>query len=1292
MIVKNESHIIERTLENLLKYISFSYWVISDTGSTDNTKEIIIEFFKNKGIKGELVEHAWKDFGHNRSKALECAYGKSDYVFIFDADDSIVDNFVLPNPLVFDKYNFKFGKGFSYVRPLLANNKKRWCFKGVLHESLANMEPLDQGETTIDGDYYIDSGRLGNRSKNPNKYYDDAIVLKNAFTAEFSTDYPMACRYAFYCAQSYKDAGEKYIDDSIEWYTKCLTLHNWDQEKYCSCLILGELYNKKNDINNTLKYWLEAINYDQERIEGIVLAMNFFNDNKQYLLVSLLFHKYKNYQKTFPKNNKLFLLETLYQYDMELLFLSCAHFLKEFDEGYSCCKYIMFNQKADKNKTKMAISNMFMYKDRLERETNMLVFEKVNEMLATFEETHPSLSEVWNILFANYSKTLTVYSKKYLKEHPEPRTVLQKNAVFLSFTTCKRFDLFTQTINSILNTWTDIDKVDYWFCVDDNSCEKERNLMRKLYPWINYYFKTPEEKGHVKSMNIIWNKLKEMKPKYWIHMEDDFLFFEKTNYITTAITALKDEKMHELNVKQILFNKNYGETIEDYCIKGEKAIDGLPQFTLHDFKSGEFPYSNCHYWPYYSFRPSLIDAASILKLGDYTSPNTFFEMDYAQRWSSAGFKSAFFNRLTCKHIGRLCKERNDPSKKNAYALNDVKQFNENKTISTSQIKIINLERRPDRREKLFKEFSKQNIDLTELLSLAEIVPAVDGKTLEPTCELEELFRGNDFGNRRGVIGCALSHYNLWKNLLKEPPGIDHYIIMEDDFSLGSNFKEKMDILKRNNVFNQIEILFLGYHMFEAERAKVFEKYSECAKDNASPINLSISALNKDLYIGGFFMYSINKVGAEKLVKYIEQNGIKHGIDYLVKICPDLNSFETQPALCFSEWNEGGKAIDSDIQNIFDALDFSSLEKYVFIPNLDIIGSDLFYAKPNNNMMKLASAKEECMCFNTLGFFKHSFDISKLEPSKYFDKKDGLYVKEKYYNKNKFIKVKMLCNWASSEQLCKEWSNMCTDPSKFLWNNIQMTWSNNPADIDYYVIINKPEPNAYFDPSKTIVFQMEPWVNNLKLNWGVKTWGEWANPDSNKFLHVHCHKKYLNNVQWQLASIPDNMEEKQNRICSIISGKNFDEGHILRNNFLSFLEKHSNNLNDIFGRENYFGFKNYKGSLPNDDKLEMKKYKYYFMCENNSEHNYATEKIWEPILCECLCFYWGCPNLGDHIDENAFVRLHLNDFEESLQIIKRAIIEDWWSQRIDCIRREKKRIIEELGFFPTLDKLIKNLHI
>ena len=46
--------------------------------------------------------------------------------------------------------------------------------------------------------------------------------------------------------------------------------------------------------------------------------------------------------------------------------------------------------------------------------------------------------------------------------------------------------------------------------------------------------------------------------------------------------------------------------------------------------------------------------------------------------------------------------------------------------------------------------------------------------------------------------------------------------------------------------------------------------------------------------------------------------------------------------------------------------------------------------------------------------------------------------------------------------------------------------------------------------------MEPWVYDLSKKWGVKTWGEWAEPNCNKFLAVRgrkfdCH----NNAFWQL---------------------------------------------------------------------------------------------------------------------------------------------------------------------------------
>jgi len=1868
MIVKNESHIILNTLENLCSYITFAYWVISDTGSTDDTKSIITDFFKQKNIPGELVEHEWKDFGYNRTKALECAYNKSDYIFIFDADDKIFGEFKLPNIYEVDRYQVKFGPHVAYTRPLLVTNRKKWCFTGVLHESLSNIDVMN-GEKTLEGEYYVESGRTGNRSKNPTKYLDDAIVLKNAFNCTLASDYGLACRYAFYCGQSYKDAGPQYMDDAIEWYKKCLDLGNWAQEKYYACLMIGNLYKIKNDIPNTMKYWYKTVEYDIERMEGVVWAMKQLMADGQNLVVNALYHKFKDYKKN--PQQKLFIFENDYNDEIEYHNSVCAFYVNDKESGYECCKKIILNNVISYGYLKSTLSNTLFYKDLLEKDTATIdMFYSVDNALHKIsslykEQLDPKMVELWTLLFEKNRKKLTLYNNfSFMERAVASAEVSDWNTdvsevnrsvpprrlpkIFLSFTTCKRFDLFKQTVNSILNHWTDIDKVDYWFCVDDNSSEEDRVKMTTSYPWINYRMKTPEEKGHRQSMNIIWDKLKELGPVYWIHMEDDFLFHTKMNYVGEAISALtqlKDEK-----VCQILFNRNYGETIEDYKVLGHTSSNTNSNIVVHNYKLGTFSYSNCHYWPHYSFRPAVINVKTVLELGNFDSTNQFFEMDYAIKWYAAGYKSGFFNRITNRHIGRLTSERHLNTVKNAYDLNDVSQFQQTTTsnvikeivhvpeivtLKNNSIKIINLERRPDRKEATIQKMQEAGIDKT----IYEFVKAVDGLQLQPTLELKQIFERNDFGSRKCVIGCALSHLNLWKQLLTDESH-NYYIIMEDDFSLSPHFKTKMSTLESD--FISKEVVFIGYHMFEKNRVTHSHIYNNCDTDL-----MKVESLNKSIYIGGYFAYSINKQGAQILVDYISTHGCKHGIDYSNKIMNNLQSYECQPQLTFSLWNEAGAKIDTDIQTNYDFLDFSLIkddnvntedtednrrslnniyingigglgnnlyqiavaiyyketykncniilnknddwlnfgsgnkfgknrlktsylntilnkfntidivppgdtllyndcfslnkldlsnvtnkniiidgysqnvdlffdvkdklcsylnledkdieqqmkekynidneainimlgirigtdggfkyskftkqsykqiidgiinsninnnkpinlyvlsdienfsfmidesdkykiiyvndddisqiyvglmcnyfilsdstfhwwiaflkwskdastsvycfnntdttnrcllnttlkaewkcvdlipnENFVFMKYVDHFGSDMF--KINGSipiLMDRAEKEKDCVAFNTLGFFKNDINMDNLKTSPYFTNNDGIYVKKEYYDKwndtkkptqldvkidvkeglelpvaegagerwnsgddcrrsyslkeiaeyfvldkcdkylhnfipiyadlldakrdnirnffeigigsgnnmshvskynyktgnslrawkeycknaniygidiieecifeeprikthicnqndseqlkklmdnldvkmdvilddgshvtehqvvsfmtlekylvddgiyiieniiihnyqtwknlsvfsddyrsyinrkydvfcydqsssksnisdyicvfkkkRKMTRVKMLCNWCSSEQLCKEWSNMCDDPEKFQWNNnLELTWSERKEDIDYYVIVNSPPANSYFDPVKTIVFQMEPWVHDNNHHWGVKTWGKWSAPSPAEFLAVRGRKSpYHNNAFWQLELTYNQLlnlkitEKKQHMISSICSSKYFDEGHIARIDLLKYIEqKNDPNVQiDIYNQDNVHNFKNFKGPVsPYVDKSKgMMPYKYYFMMENNYEENFITEKIWEPILCESLVFYYGCPNITDYIDSRAFVLLDVNDFEKSYQIIKQAIEEDWHTQRIDVIRKEKQKILSNLAFFPTIEKIIMN---
>lgn len=309
MIVKNEAHIISSQLEKLINKIpQIDYWVISDTGSTDNTVELIKDFFISRNIQGELHHDEWKDFGHNRTVALNHAYQKSRYLIVFDADDEIIGDFQLPivirdgqRSFDLDSYYFLFGNmnGISYQRVQLINNKKRFHYVGVLHEWIECTEPSTE-IGTIKGNYYTVSGRTGARSKDPDKYLKDALVLEKAHENALNEKNPIYLRYAFYCANSFYDSGKR-VEDAIKWYKITLQQPNWSQEKYVSCLKLFECYRGLNQIENGVYYLVKAFSYDKERVECLYELVMHYCSNDMHDIA----FKYYTIVKDFYENKYL---------------------------------------------------------------------------------------------------------------------------------------------------------------------------------------------------------------------------------------------------------------------------------------------------------------------------------------------------------------------------------------------------------------------------------------------------------------------------------------------------------------------------------------------------------------------------------------------------------------------------------------------------------------------------------------------------------------------------------------------------------------------------------------------------------------------------------------------------------------------------------------------------------------------------------------------------------------------------------------------------------------------------
>jgi hypothetical protein len=274
MIVKNESHIIVETLKNVCAAIPFATYQISDTGSTDGTQGLIRDFFAGIGLSGELSEDAWIDFGTNRTQVLQKAYQKTDYVLMWDADDRVHGTLVFPTPMDADEYGFRFQSGtMCFRRTQLFNNRKRWKYTGVLHEYAECLEPR-QPYRMIEGDYYFAANSLGARALDPEKYAKDAAVLEAACAKAEAAKDPIAARYAFYCANSYRNTTNR--DKTIEFYKKVLTMSGWLQEKYMACLELWGQYELLGTPEKGVEFLMESTKYDRTRIECVYRLVKYY--------------------------------------------------------------------------------------------------------------------------------------------------------------------------------------------------------------------------------------------------------------------------------------------------------------------------------------------------------------------------------------------------------------------------------------------------------------------------------------------------------------------------------------------------------------------------------------------------------------------------------------------------------------------------------------------------------------------------------------------------------------------------------------------------------------------------------------------------------------------------------------------------------------------------------------------------------------------------------------------------------------------------------------------------------
>ena len=383
--VKNESAIIERCLNSLVNQID--YWVIVDTGSTDNTPMIIKNFMMKHNVPGELIERPWVNFSHNRTEALELAENKADYVLLCDADmvlevidsnwkDKLTGN---SSYLVIQKNNTLRYQNVRLINGRLKGNE-RFRYFGATHEYCDSIDGFNTpvSLTGIEFFDYADGGSKSDKFTRDIKLLTDEINRLNSIDNSLDMNKQQLIeegvlkrknkliqRCTFYLAQSWRDLDE--YEKALETYEERVKLGGWEEEVYYSLLQIALLKIKlEYSLEEVTQAFLSAYEYRPKRAESLYFLARHLRFKDKIKLAYI----YASVAASIPQSDdRLFINYDIYAWKAKDELAVAAYWVENYQLSYELCLELLTNSSITDIETKQRIQKNFDF-----------VKEKINQL------------------------------------------------------------------------------------------------------------------------------------------------------------------------------------------------------------------------------------------------------------------------------------------------------------------------------------------------------------------------------------------------------------------------------------------------------------------------------------------------------------------------------------------------------------------------------------------------------------------------------------------------------------------------------------------------------------------------------------------------------------------------------------------------------------------------------------------------------------------------------------------------------------------------------------------------
>jgi hypothetical protein len=334
MMVKNESARIHVSLNSVLGFVS--KFIFYDTGSSDNTIDIIVSFCKKYKISCYIKFGQFVDFSTSRNVLLDFAdtISNVDFLLMLDCNDELQNG---PGLIKFCKNVPKEESGFlimqrwrasifiDYFNIRLVRPNNGWRYKGVVHEYISS-EGKGANFTVQDVILYQD--RIQDDGKSLFRFNKDRELLLSEYNSPEKN-----ARTVYYLAQTCECMNDK--ENAIKYYTERIYMDGFFEENYQAAYHVAQLMKERNVLFEIYSgYYLKAFELTH-RAEPIVRIAEHYISKHTWSQAFVFLKEACGCE--IPKCG-LFLDIELYKYYRWHLMGIVAYYVKEYRIGLHACE------------------------------------------------------------------------------------------------------------------------------------------------------------------------------------------------------------------------------------------------------------------------------------------------------------------------------------------------------------------------------------------------------------------------------------------------------------------------------------------------------------------------------------------------------------------------------------------------------------------------------------------------------------------------------------------------------------------------------------------------------------------------------------------------------------------------------------------------------------------------------------------------------------------------------------------------------------------------------------------